>query len=183
MSKNSRRSQMKKENQEVNESLQSGSIFLKENTYQYTDEDFKGNRWLNLPCENYQKLKTIAEEILEERCTYMKLRSAGFMDLVIERLDESRISLSHYYVQNGDLMADPDMELIIDKEKEAVYAATFQQDNLGIYHIAYNEGEVIDEDMAEELNEFLDEWLSNLLVKEYAAEPRLSEEDDEDLEP
>ncbi len=47
---------------------------------------------------------------------YLKLKSGGFMDLNIDFLyDEDgkyTISMAHNYVQNGDVMADPDMEII-----------------------------------------------------------------------
>jgi N12 class adenine-specific DNA methylase/adenine-specific DNA methylase len=112
--------------------------------------------------ENYQKLMSIAPEILNGRYRYMKLKAPGFMDLVIERLYENRISLSHYYEQNGDLMSDPDMELIVDHNKKTLTAATFQQDNLAIYHEAYQGDELIDPDMEDELNDFLKDWLSNI---------------------
>ncbi len=112
--------------------------------------------------ENYQKLMKIAPGILNGRYRYMKLKAPGFMDLVIERLYENRISLSHYYEQNGDLMSDPDMELIVDHNKKTLTAATFQQDNLAIYHEAYQGDELIDPDMEDELNNFLKDWLSNI---------------------
>ncbi len=112
--------------------------------------------------ENYQKLMSIAPGILNGRYRYMKLKAPGFMDLVIERLYENRISLSHYYVQNGDLMSDPDMELIVDHNIKTLTAATFQQDNLAIYHEAFQGDELIDPDMEDELNDFLKDWLSNI---------------------
>ncbi|MDA3845430.1 MAG: hypothetical protein PF505_02650 [Vallitaleaceae bacterium] len=119
----------------------------------------------NLLHENYLKLKKVAEGILTERFNYMKLRAPGFMDLVIEKIWNNRISLSHYYEQNGDLMADPDMELIVDHDNETLRAATFQQDNMGIYHTAYKEDELVDDYLAKELDEFLGQWLKNILAQ------------------
>lgn len=119
----------------------------------------------NLMHENYLKLKSIAEGMLTNRYSYMKLRAPGFMDLVVERIWSNRISLSHYYEQNGDLMADPDMELIVDHKNEILRAATFQQDNLGIYQIAINGACIIDGCLADELNCFLNQWLSNIALQ------------------
>lgn len=116
----------------------------------------------NLLHENYLKLKDIAEGILNERYRYMKLNAPGFMDLIIEQLGDNRISLSHYYIQNGDLMADPDMEIIVDHENQTLTAATFQQDNMGIYHESYRGEKLVDEDLEGELNEFLKDWLQNI---------------------
>ncbi len=112
--------------------------------------------------ENYKKLMKIAPGILKGRYSYMKLKAPGFMDLVIEKLYENRISLSHYYEQNGDLMSDPDMELIVDHNQKTLTAATFQQDNMAIYHEAYQGDELINPNLEDELNDFLKDWLSNI---------------------
>lgn len=116
----------------------------------------------NITHENYKRLEKIAPGILEGRYRYMKLQAPAFMDLVIEKLWPNRISLSHYYEQNGDLMSDPDMELIVDYENKTIEAATFQQDNLGIYHEAYQGENLINKDLNNELNHFLEDWLKNI---------------------
>jgi hypothetical protein len=119
----------------------------------------------NLLHKNYLKLKTIAEGILTDRYRYIKLQAPGFMDLVIEKIWDNRISLSHYYEQNGDLMSDPDMELIVDHDRETLNAATFQQDNMGIYQSAYDGDTLTDEYLAKELNGFLNQWLENIQIQ------------------
>jgi len=112
--------------------------------------------------ENYKRLLKVAPGILNGRYSYMKLRTPGFMDLVIEKLYKNRISLSHYYEQNGDLMSDPDMELIVDHKNKTLTAATFQQDNMAIYHEAYRGEELVNPDLEDDLNNFLEDWLSNI---------------------
>ena len=119
----------------------------------------------NLLHENYLKLNKIAEGLLKDRYSYMILKAPGFMDLVIEKIWNNRISLSHYYEQNGDLMSDPDVELIVDKEKETLKAATFQQDNLGIYQEAYQGDTLVDDYLANELNNFVSQWLNNISMQ------------------
>lgn len=116
----------------------------------------------NLLHENYLKLKGIASGILNDRYSYMKLHAPGFMDLVIEKIWNDRISLSHYYEQNGDLMADPDVEIIVDNEKETLRPVTFQQDNLGVYQCAYQGDTLVDDNLANELSHFLNQWLDNI---------------------
>ena len=117
----------------------------------------------NLLHENYLKLQKVAKGILSDRYYYLKLKAPGFMDLVIEKIWDNRISLSHYYQQNGDLMADPDMEIIVDHDGEMVKAATFKQDNLGIYQSAYQGDVLVDDKLAKELNDFLGQWLTNIM--------------------
>ena len=80
----------------------------------------------------------------------IKLEVVGFMPLNFEKLEENILtpwgvaatySLSHSYVQNGDLMRDPEMVfLVIDNRKNAsdfedisIYPTMYQQDNLGLY--------------------------------------------------
>lgn len=46
----------------------------------------------------------------------MKYSTPHFMDLNIEMFDENRYVMAHNYVLNGDLMADPDVEFIVDKD-------------------------------------------------------------------
>ena len=110
---------------------------------------------------NYDKLEKIAPGIINGRYNYMKLKAAGFMDLVIEKLYDNRISLSHYYTQNGDLMSDPDMELILDTENKTLKAVTFQQDNMGVYQSVFSKGKE-NINLGKELNTFLDDWLKNI---------------------
>ena len=45
--------------------------------------------------------------------TYRKIDKTGgtFMPVVVERVGPHRFSVAHYYEQNGDLVADPDLEL------------------------------------------------------------------------
>lgn len=51
---------------------------------------------------------------------HMRLKNHGWMDLVIESWrsplyhDRRNISVAHYYEQNGDLVADPEVEIIDD---------------------------------------------------------------------
>lgn len=139
------------------ESLNGGSNFLHENKSNYNESENNVIRH-----ENYLKLKEIAQGILTERYRYMKLKAPGFMDLVVEKLCDDRISMSHYYEQNGDLMSDPDMEIMVDHGRELLIPATYQQDNLCIYQEAYRGNQLIDAYLAQELNEFLSEWLNNI---------------------
>ncbi len=41
--------------------------------------------------------------------------STAFMPLSVERLDEDRFSIAHYFEQNGDLVPDPDMSFWKDE--------------------------------------------------------------------
>lgn len=41
--------------------------------------------------------------------SYLRLQQSSLMPLVIEKIGEHLVSVAHYYTQNGDMMADPDI--------------------------------------------------------------------------
>ena len=92
---------------------------------------------------------------------HVKLYVDGYMPLVIERLGDNQYSLTHYYIQNGDLMKDPDMEVRI-VPGFSVEAMTYQQDNMGIYQEVYPAPGKYSPYLKKELNSFLKLWLDNL---------------------
>ena len=93
---------------------------------------------------------------------HLKIECPGFMDLHIDRLTGERIALAHNFLQNGDVMADPDMEILVNEKTRTAEALTFQQSTLGIYVTVYPEPGRVDIRAKKELNEFLLHWLSNL---------------------
>jgi uncharacterized protein YqiB (DUF1249 family) len=99
---------------------------------------------------------------------HVKLVHKPYMDLSIDRLSSEkegtiRISLAHNFVQNGDLMADPDMEIRIYPELKAVEALTYQLDSLGLYQVVFPEPGKVYPKLKTELNHFLNQWLTNLI--------------------
>ncbi len=121
---------------------------------------------------NYQRV--VAMGIYNEtgkQCPYMRSRAAGFMDVIVERLehlDNSRnnpgvaFSMAHYYEQNGDLMADPEMTFIVYPEFKTLEALTFQMAHPPIYQEIYPEPGMVAPKLKTELNHFLAGWLKNL---------------------
>src|SRR5687767_8610478 len=80
----------------------------------------------------YKRLLTIIPNHIESikqvaNSGKTKLNSEGMMDLNFDYLGKDEngnyiISLSHYYRQNGDSIADPDMEIRIIPDLEAAEA-------------------------------------------------------------
>jgi uncharacterized protein YqiB (DUF1249 family) len=87
----------------------------------------------------------------------------GFMPLSVDRLGENRYAIAHNYVQNGDVMADPDMEIKVHPDLKMAEALTYQQDGLGIYQAVYPEPGKVNPKLKKELNQFLDQWLTNMI--------------------
>lgn len=63
-----------------------------------------------------------------------------YMALHVERTGAALFSLAHYYEQNGDLMADPEMEFYRAPDGR-YYPLHYQQDGLGIYRAGMELGE------------------------------------------
>ena len=105
---------------------------------------------------------------------YLKLKSGNFMDLSIDHLSHKDddgnivISLAHNYIQEGDVMTDPDMEIRIIPSMKMVEALTFQQDNMGIYQQVYHEDGRFNPTLKRELNNFLNSWLKNLIEQGFS---------------
>lgn len=118
---------------------------------------------------NYSFLEKTAPEILSGECRYIRLTSGGFMPLSIQALSDDRISISHFYRQNGDLMSDPDMEFVVDRENKSLSARTYRQDGLGVNQSVENEyQEIADFRLEKELNAFTLEWFKNISNQGYS---------------
>ena len=94
-----------------------------------------------------------------------KSEAPGFMyfnlDILQRKGDVLRIAISHYYKHpSGDMIADPDMEILVNRKTETAEPLTYQD--------AYQYQEVFSEDgscntsLQNSLNEFLLIWLRNL---------------------
>jgi len=69
------------------------------------------------------------------------------------------VALSHYYQQNGDMIADPDMEIAIYPATKMVEALTFQ--DWRSYSEVYPSPGKYHKHLLKDLNSFLRQWLSN----------------------
>ena len=120
---------------------------------------------------NYEQFEAIAVPLLSGDAYYIKYGTPHFMDLNVEIIDDNRYAMSHNYVLNGDLMADPDVEFTVDKDNRLLYPESYQQDNLQFY-------QRVDKDpvAAHQLNEFMDEWLNNIQENQYKVKAVYTEE-------
>lgn len=113
----------------------------------------------------YQKLLRVVPDLLtiEESG---KSKVDGFMDLNLDilhrRPDRLLIAISHYYKQNGDMIADPDMELAVYPLQEKAEAFAYQ-DCWGYRRVYGDDGATVDIRAKRELNGFLNQWLTNLI--------------------
>jgi hypothetical protein len=61
----------------------------------------------------------------------MKFVNSGLMPLNVDKLTSDTIALAHNGKQNGDVMADPDMEVRIYPDLKMAEALTFRNDYMG----------------------------------------------------
>lgn len=120
---------------------------------------------------NFNKLKKIFPALMKNIHVGLHGKSVlggAMMDLSIEVLfqDEKgryHISMSHYYEQNGDLVPDPDMQMILDLEKQELDAYAFQT------QITYQSvlGTDMEIDVSKrnhsDMNSFLKQWMTNII--------------------
>ena len=115
---------------------------------------------------SYEKLEQLVgdlREIPEAKTSHV----FGFMDLNLDRLtpngDVTAIALSHYYKHpSGDMIPDPDMEIRIMPAERTAEALSYQ-DSFG-YRLVYGEeGRIVSTAVKQDLNQFLEQWLSNCL--------------------
>lgn len=119
--------------------------------------------------QNFDTLMVLAPELLTGEAFYLRFTAGdAFMPLSMDYLGENRISISHTYLQNGDLMADPDMEFVFDLENKTLSARTFQQDGIALYQTVENQqGEVDNLDLERQLNSFARQWFDNIQSQDY----------------
>jgi len=119
----------------------------------------------------YKKLSQLINFESLQKKEYIKYKSSGLMDLHMDflRVEENNafvIAMGHNYRQNGDVMADPDMEIRIFPNTQMAEALTFQLDSLGIYQRVYQDNKV-DISLKKDLNSFLDKWLTKIKLDKY----------------
>jgi len=132
---------------------------------------------------NYEFLAQLAPEILSGEADYLRLTSgAGMMPLHIDRLNRISLSVSHYYEQGGDRMADPDMIFDFDREAGTLNARTFQQSGLGVFQEVEAEDGRINTALERQLNTFTSQWFRNIRNQGYRREVMIVRYADDALE-
>ena len=89
-----------------------------------------------------------------------------FMAVSVDRLSSRHYAVAHNYIQNGDVMADPDMTFYRTPEGQ-FYPCTFQQDNMGVYWEGLEieeDGTIVSLDEKQQASqaEFASLWMRNI---------------------
>jgi uncharacterized protein YqiB (DUF1249 family) len=123
--------------------------------------------------KNYDRLMAIAPDLEQMLLNYNneeiygKSVKTGYMDLIFELLTDDKsgfyISLAHYYEQNGDLVSDPDMEMLVNVNNKTVEALEYQDafKYVSVYDDKYNR-QMTNKSEKKSQNDYLFQWLKNL---------------------
>lgn len=109
--------------------------------------------------KNAEKLRRIVDAWAMPVGLSLRLKSPGYMDLVVERLGDDRISVTHYGEANGDLMKDPDMEVLLATDGTWVRPVSYQNDYAGVYHEVRDARDAL---LEADLADFFQMWMDNL---------------------
>lgn len=121
---------------------------------------------------------------------YIKIENGGYMPLIIEYVGDgpqghALISVSHNYIQEGDVMRDPEIVFIVVEDKilkKSVWTPKmFQQDNLGIYQEIIFQDEkgiwkVRNRDLVS-CQSFAKQWDKNLKAQGFLNQPNTIKEE------
>lgn len=122
---------------------------------------------------NYKRIKPFIDGLRGQ--DHRRYTAPGYMDLVLERLYDADggtvYSLTHYGEQNGDMMADPDMEIKVNADAGTVEPLTWQNDYIGRYdqvYITRNGQRLYSPRLRASLDDFLWHWLQNIEAQGFA---------------
>ncbi|UJG41300.1 MAG: DUF1249 domain-containing protein [Candidatus Heimdallarchaeum aukensis] len=118
--------------------------------------------------KNYDLLMKLipnVEEIEEKLILY----SGNLMELHISILsrDESEmiLSMGHYFLQNDDLVPDPEVVIRIDSLKKIAEVLSYKDQYL--FSVVYPSKSMVDTESRDSLNSFLNLWLKRMLTEKY----------------
>lgn len=119
---------------------------------------------MNIQKEIYRRLARVIPNLYSIKESG-KSEVPGFMDFNLDILqrkgDVLRIAISHYYKHpSGDMIPDPDMEILVNRETETAEALTYQ--DVYVYQEVHSEDGTRNASLQRSLNEFLLMWLQNL---------------------
>lgn len=120
---------------------------------------------------NYRRLKPFLLAV-DARSGHFTFKREGYEPLSIENLEYTDAEghpvygMMHYYIQNGDLMRDPDMTFSVNDAAGTVCPLTYQMDALGIYQEVFHRGDdgrlLYAPHLLADLDSFLRTWSTNI---------------------
>jgi len=121
---------------------------------------------------NIESSKTMNKLVGMVNDGYVKVDNTdgAFMSVSVEVIFEDSkfkiISLAHYFLQNGDLMADPEMCFLFSKAQGVYFPIYYKQDTMGVEEesVGMEDGEItcLNLTLQQEHTRFANMWLRNI---------------------
>ncbi len=119
----------------------------------------------------YRKLEKLGILDVAKKKDHVKIENPPYLPLVIKRLAPNKIILAHYYEQNGDLIPDPEMEILINHNIRVAVPMSFKN---ALIEKVWKAGKGKDSDkLGRELESFLEMWLKNIEAQKYPIKEQL----------
>ena len=121
---------------------------------------------------NLESTKTMNKLVGLIQDGYVKIDNTdgAFMSVHVEVIHEDEkskiISLAHYFLQNGDLLADPEMCFLFSKTESDYFPIYYKQDTMGVEEesVELEDGEItrLNIVLQQEHTRFANMWLRNI---------------------
>ena len=124
---------------------------------------------------NYERLRPYLDAVDAQPDQHFTFHAGeSFMPLSIEYLHESFeempvYSIMHYYIQEGDLMRDPDVTFAVDRENGRILPLSFRQDGCSfakygtLYHEVFPRPGMYIPSFLSGIDSFLRTWTQNII--------------------
>ena len=132
---------------------------------------------------NYRNFVKMFPEIASGEYRYLKLEAGeAMMPLHLEWIGQDEIAISHTFVQNGDLMRDPEMTFRVDREKGTLEPLTYRQDGTPqMYQEVYPAPGRWIPKLSRDLSRFAQQWLNNISEQRYHKHEAVAVRNGEDV--
>jgi len=128
---------------------------------------------------NYKRILDLLPNVQSmEQGSAVKMKADQFQDLCIDVIQQqgtvTQISMAHYYEQNGDLVPDPDMEIMLMHVTRMALPVHFQ--NAFAYRVCVEGTRVINGREFADQSSFLSMWLRNIKAQGHQLTPSTDNE-------
>ena len=115
---------------------------------------------------NYAFLSEYAPHIMDGTLDYVRFESDTYEPLYIERIGENQLAMAHTFVQNGDMMYDPEIVFHVDDEHKMLRPMTYEQSDMGVYQRVYDSDDDTlahpNRKLERDINDMFRTWSQNL---------------------
>lgn len=115
---------------------------------------------------NYAFLSEYAPYIMDGTLDYVRFESDTYEPLYIEHIGENQLAMAHTFVQNGDIMYDPEIVFHLDDDHKMLRPMTYEQSDMGLYQRVYapNDDDLTrpNRKLERDINDMFRTWSQNL---------------------